>query len=71
MEAVTVIRPGSRVFVGGDIKAVVLSATLEMDGCVSYRVAWWDGRARRVETLYAAEVAARRGDEVAVGFEEA
>jgi len=55
-DAIEVISPGSKVTIGEDITATILSVTIEPGGAVSYKAAWWSGRTRYQETIDASEV---------------
>lgn len=60
--------PGTEIALWGDVKAMVSSTCVNIDGSVEYRVAWWDGRTLRQEWVQAGFVLGDHKDERRIGF---
>ena len=51
---------GAKVYIGGDIPAVVNGILTRVNGGLEYEVIWWDGRTRRCEWVSPLEVTLER-----------
>lgn len=61
-----IIKPGSKITIGGDIPAEIVAVAVFPDDSISYRVAWWDGRQRQEESFYPNQI----DDHIDVSFLE-